>query len=100
MRTMTRNPVARLSAADRTRRLQMSFDKGDRVRQDRRNPDVWLVSSSTHANVHYRVQYQPETATYSCGCKWWHEKQQACRHLTRISWELWQARKLATKEVA
>ena len=85
-----RNPVAALSVADRNRRLRASFDKGDTVRQDRRNPDVWLVSSSQYANVHYRVR-----DGRSCGCAWFARTGQACRHMVRVSWELHQQRKQA-----
>ncbi len=84
-----RNPVAALSAADRNRRLRASFDAGDRVRQDRRNPDVWLVSSKTYSNVSYRVH-----DGRSCGCAGFAHRG-ICRHLCRVSWEIHQSRKQA-----
>ena len=91
---MNQNPVARLSAADRNRRLQMSLDKGDRVRQDRRNPDVWLVSSATHSNVWYRVR-----DGRSCGCEGFRQRG-ICRHLVRISWERFTAKRAAAAVAA
>lgn len=89
-----RNPVAALTAEDRTRRLKMSFEKGDRVRQDRRNPDVWLVSSSTHPNVWYRVR-----DGRSCGCEGF-RRYGICRHMVRVSWERHQLKKEAAASVA
>ena len=86
---MIPNPVARLSVADRNRRLRMSLAKGDQLRRDRRNPDVWLVSSASHANVWYRVQ-----DGRSCGCVGFQQRG-ICRHLVRVSWECWQLRKEA-----
>ena len=90
-----RNPVARLDTTTRDARLLASFTRGDRVRQSTRHPGEWLVSSSQHANVMYRVSYDPEQKRYSCGCRWWTEKQEACRHLTRVAWEYSQAKKQA-----
>lgn len=75
------NPVARLSREDRRRRLDASFAKGDRVRQDRRNPEVWLVSSSTYPNVWYRCD------EITCGCAWFRQRHSPCRHMVRVSWE-------------
>jgi len=84
------NLVANLSTERRNHLLRKSIDAGDRVRQDRRNPDVWLVSSSTHANVWYRVRNGQ-----SCGCEWFRQRETACRHMVRISYELHMARKAA-----
>ena len=89
---MVRNPVARLTPDDRTRRLRASFDKGDRVRQDRRNPEVWLVSSSTHPNVWYRCN------EITCGCYGFLHKG-ICRHCVRVSWEKHKLRKQTREQV-
>lgn len=83
------HPVARLTVEDRNRRLRLSIEKGDRVRRDRHNPDVWLVSSSSHPNVWYRVQDGK-----SCGCTGFRQRRM-CRHLVRVSWEVFQERKRA-----
>ncbi len=89
-----RNPVAALSAADRNRRLRASFDAGDRVRQDRRNPSVWLVSSTTYPNIWYRVKNGQ-----SCGCAGFAHRG-ICRHLIRVSWEIHLLRKQHTEVAA
>ena len=78
-----------LSRTVRDKALTRSFDLGDRVRQDRRNPDGWLVSSATHPNVWYRVQMNR-----GCGCKGFAERRM-CRHYVRVSWELHQQRTAA-----
>lgn len=85
---MTQHIVNRLSREKRNAALQKSIDKGDRVRQDRRNPEVWLVSSSQFPNVWYRVR-----DGRSCGCEWFARTGAPCRHLVRVSWELHQLRK-------
>jgi hypothetical protein len=85
--------VNRLSRDKRNQFLQKSFTLGDQVKQDRRNPDVWLVSSSTHANVWYRVK-----DGRSCGCAWFARTGAPCRHLVRVSWELHQLRKQRKEE--
>lgn len=71
-----------LSRETRDRYLRRSLDLGDRVRQDRRNPDVWLVSSSTTPNLWHRVQL-----SRGCGCKGF-AMRTMCRHYVRVSWEL------------
>jgi hypothetical protein len=85
--------VNRLSRDKRNEFLQKSFTKHDQVKQDRRNPDVWLVSSSQFPNVWYRVK-----DGRSCGCEWFRNTGCPCRHLVRVSWELHQLKK--RKEVA
>lgn len=85
----TRNLVAALSPDRRNHLLRKSIDAGDRVRQDRRNPEVWLVSSATYDNVSYRVR-----DGQSCGC-YGFKYRGMCRHLVRVSWELFQLKKQA-----
>ena len=85
---MTQHIVNRLSRERRNDLLRKSHDLGDRIRQDRRNPNVWLVGSSQHPGLWYRVR-----DGVSCGCMWHHKTGQPCRHLVRTSWELYQSRK-------
>jgi hypothetical protein len=91
---MTQHIVNRLSRDKRNQFLQKSFTLNDQVKQDRRNPDVWLVSSSTYPNVHYRVK-----DGRSCGCEWFTRTGAPCRHLVRVSWEIWNLKR-QRKEVA
>lgn len=92
---MNTNLVARLSPDRRNHLLRSSVEKGDTVRRDRRNAEVWLVSSASYPNVSYRVH-----DGQSCGCKWFQERGTACRHMTRVSWEIHQARKVEEKAAA
>jgi len=78
------NVVNTLSRETRNRLLHDSIAKGDEIRQDRRNPDVWLVSSATHPNVWYRVRNGRH-----CGCQAFAHRGY-CRHLVRLSFELHQ----------
>lgn len=94
------NPVKRLSAEKRSQRLLESFKKNDTVRQSERHPGEWLVSSSQFANVSYRVSYDTTNRRYSCGCEWFQRTGLACRHMTRVSWELAQLKKAAKPVLA
>ena len=87
---MQHNLVNDLSVQRRQHLLKLSYDKGDRIRQDRRSSEVWLVSSSTHPNVWYRVR-----DGQSCGCEWFVHRRTACRHMCRVSYELYMTRKAA-----
>lgn len=89
------NPVKALTPELRDKRLLESFKKGDTIKPNRRHQGEWLVSSSQYPNVWYRVQYAPETGTYSCGCEWWKHKHAACRHLVRVSYHVHELRRKA-----
>lgn len=89
------NPVARMAPETRTKRLHDSFARNDRVKESTRHPGEWLVSSSSTPNLWYRVRYDTTAKQYGCGCAWWARTATACRHLTRVSWEVSQARKSA-----
>lgn len=94
------NPVKRLPKERRDYLLLKSFKTGDRVRQSSRHEAEWLVSSSQFANVSYRVRHDTESRAYSCGCEWFQKTGQACRHMTRVSWEIAQQRKAAASAAA
>lgn len=85
---MARHIVTRLPECKRHEFLGKSIVLGDRVRQDRRHPEVWLVSSSSTPNVWYRVH-----DGVSCGCAWHTQTGNACRHLVRVAWEVAQIRR-------
>jgi len=83
---LPKNRVLWLTVERRNALLAKSLELGDKVRRDRRNPNVWLVSSATHPNVWYRA------TECSCGCKGY-QHYGVCRHMVRVSFELHQLRK-------
>lgn len=88
-------PFGRTSLKECIRLRDRSLELGDEVRRDRKDPNIWLVSSHTYPGVWYRVNAEEAT----CGCEGFkHHKN--CRHLCRVAWERHLARRAKVIERA
>jgi hypothetical protein len=78
------------SQATRARLRDRSVQLGDKVRRHHSNPEIWEVSAQSFSTDKVKAYYKVDTVNVTCTCKGFQLKG-ICRHLCRVSWELWLA---------